>query len=31
VEYLVQGWLKWAKPDGSIAYGASISGQIVVT
>ncbi len=31
VEYQVQGWLKWAKPDGSIAYGASISGQIVVT
>jgi len=31
VEYNVQAWLKWAKPDGSIAYGASISDQIVVT
>ena len=31
VEYNVQAWLKWAKPDGSVAYGASISDQIVVT
>lgn len=31
VEYQVQAWLKWTKPDTSIAYGASISGQIVVT
>ncbi len=31
VEYQVQAWLKWAKPDTSVAYGASISGQIVVT
>jgi len=26
VLYIVAVWLKWAKPDGSIAYGASISG-----
>jgi len=31
VEYNVQAWLKWLKPDSSIAYGASISDQIVVT
>lgn len=31
VEYQVQVWLKWLKPDGTIAYGASISDQIVVT
>jgi len=31
VEYQVQAWLKWLKADGSIAYGASISDQIVVT
>lgn len=31
VEYQCQAWLKWAKPDTSVAYGASISGQIVVT
>ncbi len=31
VEYQVQGWLKWSKADGSVAYGASLSGQIVVT
>lgn len=31
VLYFVQAWLKWAKPDGSIAYGASISDSIVVT
>lgn len=31
VEYQVQVWLKWAKADASVAYGASISGQIVVT
>ncbi len=29
--YAVQGWLKWAKADGSVAYGASISDTILVT
>ena len=29
--YQVQGWLKWAKPDSSVAYGASISDTILVT
>ncbi len=29
--YVVQAWLKWAKPDTSIAYGASISDSILVT
>ena len=29
--YQVQCWLKWAKPDTSIAYGASISDTILVT
>ena len=31
VDYVVQAWLKWAKPDGSVAYGASISDSITVT
>lgn len=31
VDYVVAAWLKWAKPDGSVAYGASISGTITVT
>ncbi len=31
VDYYVQAWLKWEKPDGSIAYGASISATILVT
>lgn len=31
VDYYVQAWLKWAKPDGSVAYGASISDTITVT
>ena len=31
VAYVVQAWLKWAKPDGSIAYGVSISDTITVT
>ena len=31
VLYQVQAWLKWAKPDTSVAYGASISDTIVVT
>jgi len=31
VEYNVQAWLKWLKPDLSVAYGASISDQIIVT
>ena len=31
VEYQVSAWLKWAKPDGSVAYGVSLQGQIVVT
>ena len=29
--YFVQCWLKWAKDDGSVAYGASISDSILVT
>lgn len=29
--YQVQCWLKWAKPDASVAYGASISDTILVT
>ncbi len=29
--YQVQAWLKWAKPDSSVAYGASISDTILVT
>lgn len=29
--YQVQCWLKWAKPDASIAYGAAISDTILVT
>ncbi len=29
--YFVQAWLKWAKTDGSVAYGASISDSILVT
>ncbi len=31
VTYFVQAWLKWAKPDASVAYGASISDSILVT
>ncbi len=31
VDYVVAAWLKWAKPDGSVAYGASISDTITVT
>ncbi len=31
VTYFVQCWLKWAKPDGSVAYGASIVDSILVT
>ncbi len=31
VDYVVQAWIKWAKPDGSVAYGASISDTITVT
>ncbi len=31
VTYFVQAWLKWLKPDGSIAYGASIVDSIAVT
>lgn len=31
VAYYVQAWLEWSKPDGSIAFGASISDTIVVT
>ncbi len=31
VTYFVQAWLKWAKTDGSVAYGASISDSILVT
>ncbi len=31
VDYFVQAWLKWAKADGSVAYGASISDTILVT
>jgi len=29
--YFVQAWLKWAKPDASVAYGTSIVGSILVT
>ncbi len=29
--YQVSAWLKWAKPDGSIAYGASLQDSILVT
>lgn len=29
--YQVQAWLKWAKPDTTVAYGASISDTILVT
>ena len=29
--YFVQAWLKWAKPDASVAYGASIVDSILVT
>ena len=31
VTYFVQAWLKWAKPDSSVAYGASIVDSILVT
>lgn len=31
VIYFVQAWVKWAKPDTSVAYGASISDSILVT
>ncbi len=31
VPYQVAGWLKWLKPDGSIAYGASLQDKITVT
>jgi len=31
VTYFVQAWLKWTKPDSSIAYGASINDSILVT
>jgi len=31
VTYFVQAWLQWAKPDTSVAYGASISDSILVT
>ncbi len=31
VEYQVSAWLKWEKPDLSVAYGVSLQGQIVVT
>lgn len=31
VTYFVQAWLKWAKPDASVAYGASIVDSILVT
>lgn len=31
VDYVVQAWLRWVKPDTSIAYGASISDTITVT
>ncbi len=29
--YQVAGWLEWAKPDGSVAYGASLEDTILVT
>lgn len=31
VLYWCQAWIKWAKPDGSVAYGASIADSITVT
>lgn len=31
VNHQVAGWLKWLKPDGAIAYSASLVDQIVVT
>ncbi len=31
VTYFVQAWVKWAKPDTSVAYGASIDDSILVT
>lgn len=31
VTYFVQAWCKWAKPDTSVAYGASIVDSILVT
>jgi len=31
VTYFCQAWLKWAKEDGSVAYGPSISDSILVT
>ncbi len=31
VSYQCAAWLKWAKPDGSVAYGASLIDQITVT
>lgn len=31
VLYWVQAWLKWTKPDSSLAYGASIASSITVT
>ena len=31
VTYQVQAWVKWLKPDASIAYGASIRDSILVT
>jgi len=31
VDYVVQAWAEWSKPDGSIAYGASIADTITVT
>lgn len=29
--YVIGGWTKWSKPDGSVAYGPSISDTAVVT
>jgi hypothetical protein len=29
--YLVAGWLKWQKPDGSTAYGVSVNGTATAT
>jgi len=31
VEYQVQAWIRWLKDNSTIAYGASISDQIIVT
>lgn len=31
VLYWCQAWLKWAKPDGSVAYGAGINASLTVT